>query len=151
MKKLAFILYVGCVLMFSAFARAELAMPFVVAAANFQAPVAIDAIGVDEANLELQIEGYLPNPCFSSPNATLVQDINNPNVLVLRLTSPVPTDMCVSRRADFRTIVNLPVVAQNSQLNLADKAVYVIKTEGYEFEMQVLGSDLMRVPGFIAQ
>jgi len=151
MKKLAFVLYVSCVLVFSAFARAEVAMPFVAAASNLKTPVQIQEIAVDQVNLELLIGGFLPNPCFQLPSATLVQDIENPATLILRLSSPVPTDVCVSRTIDYSTIVNLPILAQNSQIGLDDKAIYVIKTEGHEFQMQVLGSDLMRVPGFIAQ
>ncbi|NJM10288.1 MAG: hypothetical protein HC883_05360 [Bdellovibrionaceae bacterium] len=116
-----------------------------------QTRIQIQAVAVDQVNLELMLGCFLPNPCTANPSATLVQDDNSPNTLILRLSSPIPTDLCVSKIVDHSTIVNLPVLAQNSQVGLNDKAVYVIKTEGYDFEMQVLGSDLMRVPGFIAQ
>lgn len=149
MKKVAFIVYVGCVLAFSAFARAEVAMPFS-KASNFQAPIQIEDVAVDKTNLELLIGGFLPNPCSQVPSATLVQDLENPGILILRLSSPVPTDVCVSRTIDFSTVVSLPVLAQNSQINLDAKADYVIKADGSNFEMLVHGSDLMRVPGFIA-
>lgn len=149
MKKLAFILYVGCVLVFSGFARAEMVMPFS-KNSNFTTPIQIESIAVDQVNLELLIRGFLPNPCTQMPSAMLVQDLENPMVLILRLSSPVPTDVCVARTVDYSTIVNLPVLAQNSRIGLDDKALYVIKADGNNFEMQVLGSDLMRVPGFIA-
>lgn len=151
MTKLVFILYVGCVLMFSAFARAtEMRMPFVTTA-SVQTPAHIEGVGVDQVNLELLITGYLSNPCVALPSASLTADINSPNTLVLRLSSPLPTKNCVSMTKDFNTVVNLPVLAQNSAISIEDKAVYLIKLEGYEFEMQVLGSELMRVPGFISQ
>jgi|GEM_PF-5666744 len=149
MKKVAFILYVGCVLAFSAFARAEVAMPFS-KNSNFSTPIQIESVAVDKTNLELLVGGFLPNPCTQLPSASLVQDIQNPAVLILRLSSPLHTGNCVSRTIDFSTVVNLPVLAQNSQVALDAQSVYVIKTDGNDFEMQVLGSDLMRVPGFIA-
>lgn len=150
MKKIAFVVYVGCVLLFSAFARAEMAMPFVTASTN-QPKVEIIAVGLDEVNLNLEVEGFVPAPCFAIPSATLTPDLNSPNTLVLSLTSPVPTGSCVAKREKFETVVNLPAEAQESRLSLDDKALYVIKVEGYEYEINVLGSELMRVPGFIAQ
>ena len=149
MKKAALILYVGVVLAFSAFARAEVSMPFS-KNSNFPITVKIESVAVDKTNLELLIGGFLSNPCVEMPSASLVQDFENPSILILSLSSPVPTDVCVSRTIDFSTIVNLPVLAQNSRIELDPQADYVIKTEGNEFEMQVRGSELMRVPGFIA-
>jgi hypothetical protein len=149
MKKVAFILYVGCVLAFSAFARAEVAMPFSKNSA-YTAPIQIESVAVDKANLELLIGGFLPNPCTQLPSAALVQDLENPAILILRLSSPVPTDVCVSRTIDFSTVVSLPVLAQNSNVVLDPNAVYIVKADGNDFEMQVQGAELMRVPGFIA-
>lgn len=149
MKKLAVVLYVGCVLVFSGFANAAMVMPFS-KASNQTKPVQIETIAVDQVNLELFIRGFLPNPCTQMPSATLVQDLENPAVLLLSLSSPVSTEICITRTVDYSTVVNLPVIAQNSQIGLDDKAIYVIKAQGNDFEMQVLGSELMRVPGFIA-
>ncbi len=149
MKKVAFILYVGCVLAFSAFARAEVAMPFA-KMSNYQAPIQIQSVALDKTNLELLIAGTLPNPCYQSPSAMLVHDLENPNVLILRLSSPVPTDVCVSKTVDFNTVVNLPILAQNSQLTLEANAEYIIKADNNDFQLLVQGADLMRVPGFIA-
>ena len=79
-----------------------------------------------------------------------MQDLENPAILILRLSSPVPTDVCVSRTIDFSTVVSLPVLAQNSNVVLDPNAVYIVKADGNDFEMQVQGAELMRVPGFIA-
>lgn len=149
MKKVAFILYVGCVLAFSAFARAEVMMPFS-KNSNLAKTVQIESVALDKTNLELLIGGFLSNPCTSAPSASLEQDLENPALLVLRLSSPFPTEVCVARTLEFTTVVNLPVTAQNSRIELDPQSVYVIKAEGSEFEMQVLGADLMRVPGFIS-
>lgn len=149
MKKIAFVIYVGCVLLFSAFARAELAMPFV-ALKSDQTPVQIVAVGLDETTLHLEVDGYIPNRCFSIPSAALTQDLNSPNTLLLRLTSRPPAGPCTEKREKFETVVSLPAEAQKARLQLQDKALYVIKVEGFEYEINVIGSELMRVPGFIA-
>jgi hypothetical protein len=60
------------------------------------------------------------------------------------------THACPSRIQKYSMTVNLPVLAQNSRLVLANKNAYVVKFEGFEYEMQVLGSDLNKVPGFMA-
>lgn len=148
MKKIAFVLYVGCVLAFSAFARAEVYMPFSKLSQN-QAPVTIEHVSVDRANLELFLSGFLPNPCTAEPTATLAQAYEEPNTLVLQLVSPYNPGVCITKTSDFNEVVSLPALAQHSQLYLDSKAIYTIKTVGYEFELQVLGSDLMRVPGFV--
>lgn len=149
MKKIAFGLYIGCVLAFSAFARAEVRMPFFMASAEEASNVQIESVAVDPVNLDLMLTGYLPDPCHSTPTAFLVQDTKNPATLILKLSSFVRSEMCITRVEDYSTVVNLPVVAQNSRLTLDDKAVYMIKAEGHEFELEVMGSDLMRVPGFV--
>jgi hypothetical protein len=149
MKTLIYGLYVAAVLVFSAFARAEVAMPYSKILPK-QAPVAITDVAVAPETMDLQIDGYLPNPCYPQPLITLVQDVENPNVLRLRLSSPVPTHACPSRIQKYSMTVNLPVLAQNSRLVLANKNAYVVKFEGFEYEMQVLGSDLNKVPGFMA-
>jgi hypothetical protein len=152
MSKFFFILYVGCVLIFSAFARAQdLSMPFTAMADKGQANVHVEGVAVDQENLELTIAGYLPNPCFAEPIASLEQDVNEPNVLIVRLKSPIPTKYCVSMIKDFATPVSLPELAQSqgTELSLEEKALYLIRVQGSAFEMPVMGSDLMRVPGFV--
>lgn len=151
MAKIAFILYVGCVLMFSAFARADvLAMPFTtlnVATSNAH----LTEVGLDEANLNLYVAGWLATPCQAIPKASFTADLENPNSLTLRLSSPSPTNNCMAKKQDFETVVNLPVLAQNSGLRFDPKAIYEVKIEGYPFVMNVAGAELLRVPGFIAQ
>lgn len=149
MKKIAFILYVGCVLAFSAFARAEIVMPFS-KMANGQTPIQIENLALDKNNLELLVAGTLPTPCYQQPTPMLEQDIENPAQLTLRLSSPIPTESCVTKTAPFTAVINLPSLAQTSRLELDANTQYVIKADGNEFELLVQGADLMRVPGFIA-
>ena len=150
MKTAVVVVYVAAVLLFSAFARAEMVIPF----STGEAPstrILIDEVYANEVTLELDIHGRLANPCHALPTARLSQDLNTPNTLVLRLSSPLPLEACVSPVAKYVGLVSLPETAQVSNLQLEDKAIYLLKVEGSEFEMMVLGSELMRVPGFLAQ
>lgn len=149
MKTLIYTVYVAAVLLFSAFARAEMAMPFSTFLPTL-APVAINEVAIAQETLDLKIDGHLPNSCYSEPSAVLVQDPENPNVLSLRLSSPVPTAICHARIQEYSKIVNLPVLAQNSQIVFANDAEYLVKIEGFDFELLVPGSALNKVPGFIA-
>jgi hypothetical protein len=149
MKKLIYALYVAAVLLFSAFARAELAMPFSKILPK-QTPVTVTDVGFDEASFNLAIDGFKPNRCYPTPFAVVVQNQENPNVLKLRLTSPTPTNPCPSRIEKYSTVVNLPVLVQNARLVLEPNAKYVVEIEGYKYELQVLGSELMKVPGFVS-
>lgn len=151
MAKIAFFLYVGCVLMFSAFARADvLAMPFTTL--NASTPNAhITEVGLDEVNLNLYFAGWVATPCQGTPKAEIKADLENPSKLILRLLSPSPTRDCYAKTQEFETVVNLPVVAQNSGLRFDSKSIYEVKIEGYPFVMNVVGRELLRVPGFIAQ
>lgn len=153
MAKIAFILYVGCVLMFSAFARAEsLKMPFTnmnMTALTGKQPK-IEAVGFNEATLELAINGYVPTLCDTVPTATLTEDIESPNTLILRLSLPSHKELCNYKTKEFDTVVSLPVIAQNSIVKIEERALYQIKIEGYPMVMNVHGSELLRVPGFIS-
>lgn len=149
MKALIYGLYVAAVLLFSAFARAEVSMPFSTILPK-QTQVNISDVAFNEGSFELQIEGTLPNKCYPKPFATVVQNSEFPNVLRLRLTSPSPTNPCPSRIEKYSTVVNLPVVVQNARLVLEPGTQYVIEIEGYKYEMQVLGSELLKVPGFVS-
>jgi hypothetical protein len=151
MARLAFILYVGCVLMFSAFARAEnLAMPFTTLSQKTSS-AHLTEVAINQTSLDLYIAGWLATPCEAIPEATLTPDIENPQVLVLRLSSPSLTTNCMAKKQDFEKIVNLPVVAQNSGIHFTEKAIYQVKVEGFPFVMNVVGAELLRVPGFMAQ
>lgn len=149
MKTLIYTMYVAAVLLFSAFARAELSMPFSKVLPK-QVTVSVTDVAFNEASFELQIAGTLPNKCFPKPLAVVVQNPEFPNVLRLRLTSPSPTNPCPSRIEKYSTVVNLPVLVQNARLVLEPNAQYVVEIEGFEYEMQVLGSELMKVPGFVS-
>jgi hypothetical protein len=142
MKTLAYVLFVGSVLLASALARADVKIPYSEVA--YQTPIQIEQVTADYANLELLLAGTLPNPCFSAPTAILIPDAKAPNTFVIRLLSPLPTGMCVSQIKPYATVVDLPTLARASQLSFENKAVYVIRTEGYDFEMQVSGADLNR-------
>lgn len=143
MKAIVITIYVACVLLFSGFARAEGLFSTGVGVANYQIPVQIEHISLNAADVSLDVYGYLPNPCYSQPAASLVQDQQDPTVLILRLTSRAPTTHCVSPVVEVQTTVNLPYLAQSLQLPLENKAKYLVKTEGYEFTFEVLGSDLL--------
>lgn len=141
MKAIVITLYVACVLLFSGFARAESLFS---ANGEMMSPVAIDHVEIKHAEFALEIFGLLPSPCYKQPTATLVPDAENPNVLILRLSSPYPTMACIAPTARYETLVSLPALAQSSQIPLHNKAKYLIKTEGFAFEVEVLGSDLMK-------
>lgn len=149
MKKVAFILYVGCVLAFSAFARAEMVMPFS-SKANFRTPIQIESITIDKNTLDIKVFGYLPNPCTDLPTATLSQDLENPSILVLRMSSPLHNGICVSKTENYTEIVSLPALAQKSRLSLDVNTVYLLKADGNDFAIEVRGIELMRVPGFVS-
>lgn len=146
MRTLIYTIYALTVLLFAGFARAETLMTVVnkTDGPKFRSPVAITEVGFNQQSLSVAIGGRLPNPCFQDPTAVLVIDKNNPNTLILRLISPIPTESCMARIKPFETEVNLPLLAQASELPLEDKALYVIRTEGYDFALEVSGQELKR-------
>ena len=138
--KVLYALYVAIVLLVAGTAKAdEIAL-----LGTEQIPISISHVDVDHESLELLVAGHLPNPCYPNPSAHLTQDPENPNTLVLHLSSPLPINMCVTRIKEYNTVVSLPALVRSAQLNLEDKALYVIKTEGYEFELPIAGSELLR-------
>ncbi len=142
--KVLFVAYIFAVLFFAGTARAEInPTELAVTYAKMQAPVQISQVNLDPQALQLFITGNLPNPCFSEPYAQLTPDLDNPNTLIIRLSSPIPTSMCVARVKPYRTVVSLPALAQAAQIRLHDKGTYLLKTEGYPFEMMINASDLL--------
>ncbi|NJL25238.1 MAG: hypothetical protein HC902_08695 [Calothrix sp. SM1_5_4] len=111
-------------------------------APEFKAP--ISQIVADATTLNLDIAGHLPSPCFTDPDATLIEDKENPGTLILKLSSPLPHSFCVAQVKFYQTLVSLPDLAKKVGLNVEDKAIYRIKTDGYDFELLVSGSDLNR-------
>ncbi len=142
MKTIIYTIYALTVLLFAGFARAESLMNVVNGDQKFRSPVSISQVGVDMQAMRLAIAGRLPNPCYQDPSVLLIADKNNPNTLILRLISPTPTNSCMARIKNYETIVSLRQLAQASELPLEDKALYVIRTEGYDFSLEVSGQDL---------
>jgi hypothetical protein len=142
MKVIAYTLFVVSVLLVSAFARAEALNFAEFSAAAPMKLMNINQVTVDVTGTQLYIAGLLPNPCYQNPNPVLVPDANDPTMLILRLTSPLPTNNCVDRIKPYATIADLPALAQAAELQLDDKAVYVIKTEGYDFQTKIVGAEL---------
>jgi hypothetical protein len=147
MKTVAYTLYVVIVLLISGLARAN-AMPISTMQTGgkqtqYQTPVQVSQVALDQAKAELQIAGSLPNPCYADPSALLTQDLSNPSVLVLRLSSPIPMDACISRVKYFDTNVELLKLVQASHLKLDGKTVYTLKVDGSEFALEVPGSELI--------
>ena len=143
MNKLTYTLYVVSVLLISGLARAN-ASALDPVQILYQSPVQIGQISADAAKLELLIAGSLPNPCYGNPSAMLTKDLQDPTVLILRFSSPIPMNLCVSQVKYFSTTVDLALLAQASQINLEDKAMYLIRTEGFDFEMQIPGFSLKK-------
>jgi hypothetical protein len=143
MKTLAYALYVVVVLLISGLARANAATLESIQT-QYQTPLQITQVSFDVAKSELMIAGSLPNPCYGNPSALLTQDPQSPNVLVLHLSSPSPKDSCISQVKYFNTGLALPVLVQASRINIEDILVYTLKVEGYDAEMKVLGSQLIK-------
>lgn len=138
MKYIIYTIYAVTVLLFSGFARAATLMG---TEQPFQSSATILEVGVSQT-LDLEVTGYVPTPCHQNPTAMLVPDNNNPYTLILRLVSPTHANFCVQRLKDFTTVVSLRQLAAASQLPLEDGAAYVVKTDGHDFAIEVLGHDL---------
>ncbi len=152
MKTALFALYVSAVLLFSAFARAEMAMPFSVAEMDAPSKVYVEDVRVvDPANLDIRIFGRLPNPCTKHPNVKMVQSSEQPGVLLIQLTSPTQIGICIQPVKGFAVTHNLPELTQNSEVYIEPSLSYVVKVDGSDLELNIQGADLMRVPGFYAQ
>ena len=141
MKKIAITLYVISILLISGFARAEAATLANFAQVTYQSQVKLTQAIAD--GLVVRIAGTLPCPT-GQPSAMMTQDLQDPTVLTLRLSTPLPVQACIARVVGFNTQIELPVLAQASQLNLQEGLVYMIKVDGIDFTMQVRGSDLLK-------
>lgn len=146
MRTLIYTVYALTVLLFAGFARANTLMNVANGKTDgkFRSTVAITEVGFNQQAMSIAIGGRLPNPCYQDPTAVLVMDKHNANSLILRLVSPTPTVDCMAMIKRFETEVNLPLLAQAAELPLDDKALYVIRTEGYDFALEVSGQDLKR-------
>ena len=149
MKFVAYTVYVVTVLLISGFARANAATIEMfshkqVQQTQYDMPAMINQVAIDGNTGELLVDGHLPNPCYPNPSALLTQDSQNPQVLVVHLSSPVPTTACIARLKEFTTSVELSVLAQFSRVDLDPNATYVLKVDGSDFETQIPGSALMK-------
>jgi len=143
MKTVAYALYVVTVLLISGLARAN-ASTLDSIQINYQTEVQVSQVSLDSSKTALMIAGSLPNPCYENPSAMLTQDSDSPSVLVLRLSSPIPMDACISRVKYFTSSVELLRLVQASHVKLDSVVVYTLRVEGSEFELPILGSELMR-------
>jgi hypothetical protein len=138
-KTLAFALYAVSILLISGLARAatieEVTQP------QYQAPAQIHQVSAE--GLDILIAGSLPNPCYGHPGVMLTRDGQNPDVLILHLSSPIPMGACVSLVKNFTAEVQLPLLTKASHLNIEPERTYMVKVEGSEFAMEVPGSDLL--------
>ncbi|MBX3020538.1 MAG: hypothetical protein KF799_02575 [Bdellovibrionales bacterium] len=142
MKALAYTIFVISVLLVSGFARADLMTPFV-QQTTYTTPVHIDDVTV-AGEMQLKVDGYLPNPCFADPIAVLTEDPKHANTLVLNITSPLPTqDACMQVTKPYSRVVDLPFLVRTALLQLDPQTVYVIRTEGFDFAIQAYGAELM--------
>lgn len=145
MKKLVFGLYVATVLLFSGLARAE--ADLILPISNGQQPQMINPIireVLPATNvLALQISGLLPNPMTDEPSARLVQDQDDPRVLILTLSTKKYDGISVSPVSHFNVVVSLPQLAYDAGIQPEEKAIYILKIKGHDFHMQFSGADLM--------
>ena len=145
MKTVAYTLYVVIVLLISGLARANAAtLDSVQIQTQYQTPVQISQVTLDASKSELIVAGSLPNPCYGQPSVMLTQDSVQPNVLILRLSSPSPMNACVSRVKYFNAPIELPRLIQAAHLNLDVNVNYTLKVEGSEFELPLPGADLLK-------
>lgn len=151
MKSTICSLYILSVLLFSAFARAEMAMPFAVISEDDTAVYDVEVTRA-EGPFALQITGFLSNPCVKKPTAHLIQNPENPSHLMIRLSAPSHNNgMCILPMQGFMTVVDLPEAAQRSEVYIDDTHDYVVTVEGADFQMEIPGQELLRVPGLFLQ
>jgi hypothetical protein len=144
MKTLAYALYVVTVLLISGLARAN-ASTLDSMQVQYQSPINISQVVLDGSKTALDITGSLPNYCYGAPSAALTEDKQSPNVLVLHLSSTSPkADACFDRLKYFATSVPLSTLVQMSHMTLDPSTTYTLKVDGYEFAMQIAGSELMK-------
>lgn len=143
MNKALYTIYAVAVLLFAGFARAEVSL-FHFAEAQRSATLPINDVRADYQRLVLEVTGSLPSPCYKQPVAQLEQSSQDPRVLILRLTSPTPIKSCIAPVTSFESRVLLPELAKRSRVKLNSDELYVLKTEGFDFQMQVTGIELLR-------
>lgn len=134
MKLLAYAIFAISVLLFAGFARAAI----------YETSVHISDVSFRAEDKQMTVSGNLPNPCTQLPAASMSQDHADPQVLTVRLSSPLFMDICVQRIQPYVTQIDVPTLVRVSRVQIDPKTVYVLRTEDNAFEMKVLGSELVR-------
>lgn len=125
MKKFLILGYICSVLMVSGFARADEA----------QESLPIRKVTTQEGSWVVQIQGIRPNLCVSSPQPTLVQNAERPDVLILRMIATSTGDFCAQAVAGFYDVtVDLRRLVRQSKVEIKPGATYTIETDGYPFK-----------------
>ncbi len=134
--KIVFTVYALMILGFAGFARAE---SRIASYTNHETKRAltIEAVNLDDKTYDLEIVGYAPNSCYGAPQARLVPEGPNSNVLFLELVASPSTGICNSQIAPFVQIVNLPELAMSSSLDLIPGSTYLIKAHSVELTMEI--------------
>ncbi len=136
MKKLFVLTYIIAVLLFAGFARAE-------DLRRTQLQI-LNIAENDNSRWTVHITGPLKNLCVRSPEAVLVQSEREPHVFILKVTARVTGELCAQAIAGpYSLKPDLRVLLQQTGAELVPNHVYMIKADGYPFEMQFTGADAL--------
>jgi hypothetical protein len=113
------------------------------ATAQYQSPVRILEVNAGTPSTVLNIWGQLPNPCYGSPAALLVEDFTTPDALVLHLAAASSADACIETTKDFTTSIDLATLVKVAHLNLDQNKMYLVKVSGSNFQISLPGKDLL--------
>jgi hypothetical protein len=143
-KRLAYILYVTCVLLIAGLARAHADVMAELVGSSKQVDAYIQNIS-PEGSFQLKIATLVPNSGYGHPVIELVRSSDQPNVLILKAVTSMPQDNKVFAQPliPFTDVVNVVNLVEQAQLKLDLKQIYLIKTDSYPFAITVFGSDLV--------
>ena len=135
-------MYVIIVLLISGLARANAAVR---TTTQFLTPATVSQVTLDASHAAVIVDGTFPNPCYGEPSAMLIQNQNDPTVLVLHLSSPPPKEACsdIEKIKVFNTDVSLVELAEMSQVSVDPHMTYTLKVNGSNFTAPITGSELL--------
>jgi hypothetical protein len=133
-------MYVIIVLLISGLARANAAMK---TTTQFLTPATVSQVTLDASHAQVIVDGSFPSLCYGEPSAMLIQNQNDPSVLVLHLSSPTPEDKCIDKIKYFNTDVSLVKLAELSQVSIDPHMTYTLKVNGNVFTASIPGSELL--------
>jgi len=134
-------MYVIIVLLISGLARANAAVR---TTTQFLTPATVSQVTLDASHAAVVVDGTFPSTCFGDPSAMLIQNQNDPTVLVLHLSSPTPhEDTCIDQVKQFNTDVSLVQLAEMSQVSIDPHMTYTLKVNGSNFTAPVSGSEFL--------